>query len=267
MKLGPAHSVRESRRHAGRGFTLVEMVITVAIVGMVVGVVAVAADNTTRAELRKQSGVVASAMRAAYDSAALSGQIYRLAFVIGDPKKNDKQVIRVEASPELLVFDPETSTLSRALQGSGGGSLSWDEFATMNASTGGVDAKAGFAALDGPAANAIDKVLGTSGRDGARAHSRDDDDDEEEEGEDTGFKEAAKTIDVDSDVRLLSIWTEGMDKPNDAGEAYIYFFPNGYTQDAIVHLQTNDDDKRVISIRLAPLTGKPTITDGYVEAP
>ncbi|HSI06911.1 MAG: prepilin-type N-terminal cleavage/methylation domain-containing protein [Myxococcota bacterium] len=266
MKHCPAHNVRESGRNAGRGFTLVEMVITVAIVGMVVGVVAVAADNTTRAELRKQSGVVASTMRAAYDSAALSGQTYRLVFAIGDPKKNDKQAIRVEASPEMLVFDPETSTLSRALAGSGGGSLSWDEFATMNAPTGGVDAKAGFAALDGPAASAIDKVLGTGGRDGARANSRDDDD-EEEEGEDTGFKEAAKTVDVDLDVRLLSIWTEGMDKPVDAGEAYIYFFPNGYTQDAIVHLQTNDDDKRVISIRLAPLTGKPTITDGYVEAP
>ncbi len=265
MKPSPAHSVRESGRNAGRGFTLVEMVITVAIVGMVVGVVAVGVDNTTRAELRKQSGVVASAMRAAYDSAALSGQIYRLAFVIGDPKKSEKQVVRVEASPELLVFDPETSTLTRALSGSGGGtSLSWDEFATMNASTGGDDVKAGFAALDGPAANAIDKVLGTGGRDGARANDRDDD---EQAGEDTGFKEVAKPVEVDTDVRLLSIWTEGMDKPADSGEAYIYFFPNGYTQDAIVHLQTNDDDKRVISVRLAPLTGKPTITDGYVEAP
>jgi len=64
---------------------------------------------------------------------------------------------------------------------------------------------------------------------------------------------------------VLSVWTEGMDKPADSGEAYIYFFPNGYTQDAIVHLQ--DDERRVISVRVQPLTGQSTITDGYVEAP
>lgn len=262
----PAHSVRKSGRHAGRGFTLVEMIIVIAIVAMAVSIVALAAGNTARSAMRKQSGLIASSMRAAYDSAALSGQIYRLAFVIGDPAKPATQSIRVEASPELLVFDPETSTLTRALQGSQSSSLSWDEFSTMNASTGGDDVKAGFAAMDGPAANAIDKVLGTGGKRGARATQRDDDDDEEK-GDDTGFKEAAKTMKVDDDVRLLSLWTEGMDKPLDAGEGYIYFFPNGYTQDAILHLQTNDDYKLVISLRLAPLTGKVTITDGYLEAP
>ncbi len=265
MTRRPAHSVRQSGRHAGRGFTLVEMIIVVAIVAMVVAVVAMAAGNTARSAMRKESGVIASAMRAAYDSAALSGQIYRLAFVIGDPAKPARQAIRVEASPELLVYDPETSTLTRALQGSDSGSLSWDDFSTLNASTGGDDMKAGFAAMDGPAASAIDKVLGTGGRRGARATQRDDDDDEK--GDDTGFKEAAKTMLVDDDVRLLSLWTEGMDKPLDAGEGYIYFFPNGYTQDAILHLQTNDDYKLVISLRLAPLTGKVTITDGYLEAP
>ncbi|MBC7793205.1 MAG: hypothetical protein H7Z43_05830, partial [Clostridia bacterium] len=59
--------------------------------------------------------------------------------------------------------------------------------------------------------------------------------------------------------------TEGMDKPADSGDVFIYFFPNGYTQDAIVHLQ--NEDHNVISVRLAPLTGRATVTDGYVESP
>lgn len=260
-------SVRQSgRRRVERGFTLVEMIIAVAIIAMMVGVVAVSVGASARAELRKQSGVVSSAMRAAYDSAALTGQTYRLAFVIGDPKKPAQQVIRVEASPELLVFDPDTSTLTRALAGSHNGALSWDEFATGAGSDDDKPKNAGFAALDGPAANAIDKVLGTSGRDGAGANTRHDDD-EVDESQSTGFKEASPPMRIDDEVRLLSIWTEGMDEPLAEGEAYIYFFPNGYTQNAIVHLQTSDDDKLVISVKLAALTGKPTVLEGYQGPP
>lgn len=65
-------------------------------------------------------------------------------------------------------------------------------------------------------------------------------------------------------MRVLSVWTEGMDKPTDSGDAYIYFFPNGYTQESIIHLQ--DDDKRVISVKVSALTGTATVVDGYVEA-
>jgi prepilin-type N-terminal cleavage/methylation domain-containing protein len=245
----------KSRRSPG--FTLAEMMVTIAVIALVTGVVVTAAGSTSKADLRKSSGVVAGAVRAAYDQAALSGKIYRLAFVIGDPKKNAPSKIRVEASPEVLVFDPETSTLTRALQGSSSEGLDWETFSSANAEG------SGFSALDGPAADALDKVLGTSGKNGA--HSGHGDDDEEDAKEDTGFEAAAATIAIDDDVRILSVWTEGMDKPADAGDVFLYFFPNGYTQDAIIHLQ--DDDRRVLSVRVAPLTGTATVSEGYLEAP
>lgn len=245
-----------------RGFTLAEMMIVLAVVGLVTGVVVTQAGTTSKADLRKSSGVVASAVRAAYDQAALSGQIWRLAFVMGDPKKPEPSKILVEASPEVLVFDPETSTLTRALKGMSSSGIDWATFSSANAEG------SGFSSLDGPAADALDKVLGTSGKDGAHSGHGDDDDDEDEEedpNKTTGFKEAAKAIEIDDDVRILSVWTEGMEKPADSGDAYVYFFPNGYTQDAIIHLQ--DEGHRVLSVRVAPLTGRATIYEGYLEAP
>jgi general secretion pathway protein H len=250
------------RAEDARGFTLVEMVIVVAIVAMIVGVAATSVADMSRAALRKMSGIVASAMKAAYDDAALSGKTYRLAFVIGDPKTNAPSVIRVESSKEVLAFDGETSTLGRALQGRSD-AIAWDEFATGATSP---DGSVGVDSLDGPSADLLDKVLGTVGKNGAHANSsaHHRDDDEEDPSKDTGFAEAAKNIDVDDDVRVMSVWTEGMEKPVAEGEAYVYFFPNGYAQDAIVHLQ--DEDHRVISVKLAALTGMPTIVDGYVES-
>ncbi|MBC7794982.1 MAG: hypothetical protein H7Z43_14850, partial [Clostridia bacterium] len=177
------------------------MMVTIAVIGLVTGVVVTSAASTSKADLRKSSGIVAGAMRAAYDASALSGKIYRLAFVIGDLKKNSPSKIRVEASPEVLVFDPETSTLTRALQGSGG-SIEWESFASTN------DSGAGFSALDGPAADALDKVLGTSGKNGAHS-GRNDDENDEDKAKETGFVEASSTINVDDDIRVLSVWTEG----------------------------------------------------------
>lgn len=241
-----------------KGFTLAEMMVAIAVIAMITGVVITAAGSTSKADLRKSSGIVSGAIRAAYDQAALSGKIWRLVFVIGDPKKNAPSVVRVESSPEVLVYDPETSTLTRALSGSSAG-LDWDTFSSANAEG------SGFSSLDGPAADALDRVLGTSGKDGAHSgHSDDDDDEEEAKAKSTGFTEAAAAIPIDDDVRVLSVWTEGMDKPTDSGDAYIYFFPNGYTQESIVHLQ--DDDKRVISVKVSALTGRATVVDGYVEA-
>ncbi len=194
------------REHARNGFTLVEMVIVVAIVAMIVGVAATSVADMSRASLRKTSGIVASAMKAAYDNAALSGLTYRLAFVIGDPKKNEPSKIRVESSKEVLAFDPETSTLARALQGRSDG-VQWDEFAT-GATT--ADGSQGVDSLDGPSADLLDKVLGTAGQDSSarrsvgsshddagddkpkkkKHHSKDDDDDDPSK--DTGFTEAAQ---------------------------------------------------------------------------
>ena len=257
--------VRESGHVRGpAGFTLVEMVIVLAIMALIVGVAATSVSDMSRAALRKMSGIVASAMKAAYDDSALSGKTYRLAFVLGDPKKNAPSVIRVESSQEVLVFDAETSTLGRALEGRSD-AVAWDEFATGATSA---DGSVGVDSLDGPSADLIDRVLGTSGKSGAHANSsvhRSKADNEDESTSNAGFTEAAKNIDVDPDVRVLSVWTQGMVKPLAEGEAYIYFFSNGYAQDAIVHLQ--DEDHRVISVRLAALTGEPTIIDGYVESP
>ena len=61
-----------------RGFTLIELGVTLAIIAMVVGLVAISIANIRRAELRQTSGIMAAAMRYIYNLAVINQTPYRL---------------------------------------------------------------------------------------------------------------------------------------------------------------------------------------------
>ena len=77
------------------------------------------------------------------------------------------------------------------------------------------------------------------------------------------FQDTDKSLELEEGVRILDVWVEGNDTPIAEGEASLIFFPHGYTQDAMVHLE--DKDSRVFTIKVWSLTGRAEVLDGYVE--
>ncbi len=65
-------------------------------------------------------------------------------------------------------------------------------------------------------------------------------------------------------VSFESVWVQHQPEPYSAGDAYLYFFPQGNTEHAIIALRRKDD---VISIESSALTGKVVLIDGKVEVP
>ncbi|MEE2779543.1 MAG: prepilin-type N-terminal cleavage/methylation domain-containing protein [Myxococcota bacterium] len=63
---------------AKRGFTLIELVITLAIGLMVIGLVTMGINNIRRADLKAGSGMMAGAMRYLYNLAVINNTPYRL---------------------------------------------------------------------------------------------------------------------------------------------------------------------------------------------
>lgn len=53
------------------------------------------------------------------------------------------------------------------------------------------------------------------------------------------------------------------------GRAYLYFWPGGQTERAVIQLRIGNDDQeaRAVTLVVAPLTGKVKIRDGAVELP
>ena len=79
------------------------------------------------------------------------------------------------------------------------------------------------------------------------------------------FREmVVKAITLKSNVVMDDIYTPRLAKPLDAGRGYLYFFPLGMTEAAIIHLS---DDKRetYYSLVVHPLNGRVSIKNSFVE--
>lgn len=216
--------------------TLVEITITLAILALAAGLAIPAIGNLTHADLRRSASLLALKVREAYDTAALSGVVYRMVLTPGDPQ------VRCEQTSEEVRLD--------------GGQLvglrqEWRRLAAQDGALGqDANMQAGIQALLG------ETTLSTGGGP------------EEGEGGEGGAGFAASEVTalrLPGAVRLLDVWTEGLQAPVAEGSAYLYFFPQGYTQAALVHLE--DGDRRVMTVRVHPLTGQSDIVAGYVESP
>ncbi|MCC6806853.1 MAG: prepilin-type N-terminal cleavage/methylation domain-containing protein [Deltaproteobacteria bacterium] len=87
-----------------RGFTLIEIAITLAVVALLVGVSVPVIDNVTRADLRAAASKTTGMVKATYDLAALSGKPCRLVF---DFKLNT--ITPEVADSRVLLADPNAN--------------------------------------------------------------------------------------------------------------------------------------------------------------
>lgn len=62
----------------------------------------------------------------------------------------------------------------------------------------------------------------------------------------------------------VSVWTRQQREPVESGVAYLYFFPQGYTEKAMVFLRQGDN---AWTLDVSPLTGKVFIASEALEVP
>ncbi|MGZ6132602.1 MAG: prepilin-type cleavage/methylation domain-containing protein, partial [Myxococcaceae bacterium] len=62
----------------------------------------------------------------------------------------------------------------------------------------------------------------------------------------------------------VSVWTSHQKAKIDSGLAYLYFFPQGYTERAQITVRQG---KNVWTLLVSPLTGRTSIVDGEREVP
>ena len=230
------------RRDRARGLTLVEITITLAIIAMAAAVIIPAVSGTSRAELRSKAGKVAGTVKATYDSAALEGRPYRIAFDF------EQKVIRVEQGDES-VPNRGVGGLAALLSGAGAGA---------GAGKGEGKGKKGeplsLADLPPPPPEILALFgMAAPGKAGNESDS---------EGM-AKFQNAGHDLELGEDVKLLDVWIEGHTKPAIEGTPYLRFFPHGYTENALVHL--TDEGGDVLTVKIEALTGRTEILDHYVE--
>jgi general secretion pathway protein H len=240
-----AVSTTSGRARAHGGFTLIELLIALTIVALVTGGAVRGFRSLAKSDLRAGTAHLSGAIRYLFDRASTTGKYHRLVLDLNEGRywaevSDDRFYIPRDAESEFdrhrreedeaKQDDDEKRKAKKREEALSGGSYEYSgSFDPSKVEMGDFRPKrARFAA----------------------------------------FKETALrpvTLKKDS-IKISGVYTPRLTDEVVAGRAYIYFFPMGQTEPAIVHL-TDPSGETVYSIVVHPITGRTKIYNEYVRPP
>lgn len=209
------------------GFTLIEVLLTIALIGVLGTMVVAGSGMLSGNRMRAAAGLVMSSVRLATTRANATGRPVRIVFDL----EADRLMVEETDSRMLRVKD----TGDKESEGASAGAEASNEAEKEALSYAKEVAK-------GPRA--------------PRAQFRPAAQFESEAGE--GGKELGRG------VSYRQVQTEHDDQPRTEGRAYLYFWPGGGTERAVVQLHRESDDQG-LSVVVSPLSGRVRLERGRVE--
>ena len=70
-----------------------------------------------------------------------------------------------------------------------------------------------------------------------------------------------------SDVRFKAIWAEHLDDKQTGGQVALYFFPGGFTEEALITLTDDEQGERTLTLVVSSLTGEVDVVDEEPRVP
>ena len=184
------------------GFTLIELMVAIGILAIVVAGAVGGLSAVDGARTREAAGKVSAAGRESFDLAALSGQVHRLVFVVGGSGMRLESAEGFYTLP-VVSSEPDLSDEEREKR-----RLEAEEELLDGLSE---EAKEGLKALRQPPTwSPVEGPLG--------------------EGVSLGH------------AKVLGFWTDAAEAFQKEGEAVMYFFPRGETQDVVFWIGESDEE-------------------------
>lgn len=211
-----------------RAFTLLEILVALVLLSLLIAVAVPAAGALSGAELRSQSGMLTGAVRDTYARTALIGRSARLVMDL------EQDAWWIEEAPTVARLHAGKQSADR-------------------------DGKAKLDPLD----ERIEDIDA-------------DTDDEKElaklellspppfkpvEGED------GQPHKLPADVRFKTVWAEHLDDKQSAGQVALYFFPGGFTEEALITLTDDEQGERTLTLVVSSLTGEVDVVDEEPRVP
>lgn len=191
-----------------RAFSLIEILIVLAILGMLVGIGLPQVNRIFRTNLKSSAVKIAGLVRVAYDNAVVKSLVHRIVFD----------------------FDENTYHLELAKK-------------------------------EGPISIEDNKDLSKKGSSLFESET------EEEEEDFLPFPgQHGEATKLPFGVVFDSLESVSLERKFTEGRAYIYFFPQGMTQDMIVRIKSERGETGFFSIMLNPINGRTRVEGRYIEA-
>lgn len=239
-----------TRRSSEHGFTLIEIIIVLAIIGLIMSLGVRGLRSLARSDLRVSATRVAGAMRYLFDRASTTGKVHRLVI--------DLEAGRywAEVSDDKFYAPREAESLDAARK---------REDAEVKEDEAKRDAE------EKAASTAAASTFGSSSglpMDSSYDPSKlDIGEFRPKRARFAAFKDVAlRPVTLNKRVVFRSVYTPRLTEPVTTGRAYIYFFPLGETEAAIVSL-SDPAGESVYSLVAHPITGRVRVYNQEVKPP
>jgi general secretion pathway protein H len=227
------------------------MLEVLAVAAIAVGLIAVSGVGIRRlrqSDLRTASARLAGAIRFTYDRAVTTGRYYRMVIDLDEktywPEVSDDRFYLVRGRSKAPAEEDPDPTLA-GVPGAPG---------LPGAPSSKSSGSGGMGSILGMLGGGSGKSGNTAARVGvAKARFAPDA---------TSTKQRSAPL---KGISIPTVWTARFDEPVTQGRAYLYFYPEGMTERAIIHL--TDTTNGVFSLVVHPLTGRVQIIGGRVELP
>jgi general secretion pathway protein H len=210
--------------------TLIEVLIVMALMGLVLGAVVIGSGQLASSRIRHSSTMITGAVRVAFSRANSTSKTIRLVMDF-----TDNAIWLEEGDQPHLVQ-------TKDLTGTGGAAASTVAEKQAVEDTGRI--------LKGPQAprTAFKEIdaMGLVASEPGKGHKA-----------------------LERGIKFRKVMTSHDDQTRKEGRAYLYFWPGGQTERAAIQLTSTgaEDEKNDVTLLIAPLTGRVTIKEGSVELP
>jgi general secretion pathway protein H len=233
------------------GFTLIEIIIVLAIVGLISAMGVGGFRSLARSDLRSESAHLAGAMRFLFDRASTTGRTHRLVIDL----EANRYWAETTDDKFYVPRDAETPDETRKREADEAQEDEEKRRAAEKASSTAAADMFGSSSTGLPMDSSYDpSKLEVGEFRPKRARF-------------AAFKETAlKPVTLKKRVVVRSVYTPRSTEPLTTGRAYVYFFPLGQTEASIIEL-SDPDGETVYSLVAHPITGRVRVYNQEVKPP
>jgi len=222
------------RRGPQSGFTLLEMLIVLVIVGLMAGMSIRGLRTLAKSDLRANTSRLSGAVRYLFDRASTTGKYHRLVIDVDE----GRYWAEVSDDKFYIPREPETEASVKKL-------------AELQAE------------MDDKDRKRAEMAEASGGFDMSKVEPQDFRPKRVRFG---SFKETTLKAVTMKNTKVMDVFTPRVADLVTAGRAYVYFFPLGQAEPAIVHL-SDTAGETVYSLVVHPITGRVRIYNEYVKPP
>ena|GEM_PF-912475 len=213
---------------ARRAFTLLEISIGLVLMGLMVAVAVPSLNAVSGARLKETTNLIAGAIRDTFARTALQGRSTRLVL---DMEQQAWWIEETEGVARVKATKLEADRDGKVALDAADERLEGIELDTRDAKE-----QAKLALFTGPTFKAIEGEWGTPQK-------------------------------LPSDVRFKNVWIEHLEDKVAGGVVALYFYPGGYTEEALITLTDDEEGSRTLTLAVQSLTGEVFVENDEPRVP